>query len=151
MKSVALSGSDTTIIGERSLSDLADQDCVALSFATDLMSVKVGKNGNAIYSFNNTGLVCAVVIRVLRGSSDDKYLNSLLSQMIANPAGFVLLDGEFVKKVGDGKGNITRETYIMSGGVFTRMPDARDSAEGNTDASVSVYNLVFSNAPRAIG
>ena len=151
MKTVSLSGSDTTIIGERSLADLADQDCVSLEYNADLMNVKIGKNGNAIYSFNNTGLSCNVKIRVLRGSADDKFLNSLLSQMVANPAGFVLMDGEFVKKIGDGKGNITRETYVMSGGVFTRIPNARDSAEGNTDASISEYSMFFSNSPRAIG
>lgn len=148
--SVALSGSDTINIQNRVLADLADGNCVELTFPNDIASVKTGKNGNSIYGLNESGKQCEVKIRVLRGSADDKFLNNLLAQQQANFAGFTLLIGQFIKKVGDGLGNITSDTYIMSGGVFTKIPEGRTNVEGESEQSVSIYTLKFSNAPRVL-
>lgn len=150
MSRVALSGSDTIMINNRIFSDLADGDCVELSFPTEIAHVKTGKNGNSLYGLNESGRQADLRIRLVRGSADDKFLNNLLSQQQANFAGFVLMIGEFVKKVGDGAGNVANDTYIMSGGIFTKQIEAKNNVEGNTDQSVSIYSLKFSNAPRAI-
>lgn len=151
MASVSLTGSDVHIIQGRLLTDLADGDCGALTFPNDIAAAKVGKNGNAIYSFNQTGKLTQYVVRVLRGSSDDKFLNNLYTQMVNNFAGFILMNGEFIKKVGDGKGNITSDTYIMSGGIFTKGVEAKDNQEGDTEQAVSIYTFNFTNSPRSIG
>jgi len=150
MASVALSGSDTIVINSRLLTALADQNCVELTFPSDIAQVKTGKNGNSIYGLNETGKQCEVKVRVLRGSSDDQFLNNLLIQQQANFAGTVLLLGNFIKKIGDGQGNITSDTYIMSGGVFTKQVEAKMNVEGDTEQSISIYMMKFSNAPRAI-
>lgn len=148
--STSLTGSDVTIINGRVFADLADGDCVNLDYPNELASVKTGKNGNVMYAFNETGRQTTVTLRVLRGSADDKFLNNLLSKMKANFSGFVLMTGEFVKKVGDGEGNVTDDTYIMSGGIFTKNVGAKNSAEGDTEQSVSIYEIQFANAPRAL-
>lgn len=148
--SVALSGSDSIILNGRVLVDLADQNCVELTFPTDIAQVKTGKNGNSIYGLNETGKQCEVKVRVLRGSSDDQFLNNLLIQQQANFAGTILMIGQFIKKIGDGQGNITSDTYIMSGGVFTKQVEGKMNVEGDTEQSVSIYMIKFSNAPRAI-
>lgn len=151
MSSQALTGSDTIVIQNRLLVDLADGDVVAMTFPDDIANLAVGKNGNTIYSLNNSGKRAEVVIRLVRGSQDDKFLNNLLTQMQANLAGFVLMTGEFIKKVGDGKGVITSDTYIMSGGIFTKQVETKSNVAGDTEQSVSIYTMQFSNAPRAIG
>lgn len=148
--SVALSGSDTINVNNSILADLADGDCVDLVFPNDIASVKVGKNGNAIYGLNESGKVAEVTIRVLRGSFDDKLLNNLLSQQQENFAGAVLLIGEFIKKIGDGKGNITSDTYIMSGGVFSKQIPGKMNVEGDTNQSVAVYMIRYSKAVRVL-
>lgn len=150
MSTVAISGSDTTIINNRVFSDFADKDVVKLTFPNDIMAVKTGKNGNSIYALNETGKQCEVELMLIRGSSDDKFMNNLLSQQQGNPAGFPLLIGQFIKKIGDGTGAIARDTYILSGGVFVRQVDAKDNVEGDTDQSVALYKLKFTNAPRVI-
>lgn len=150
MGATALSGSDTINLNNRVLSDLADGNCVELTFPNDIASVKTGKNGNSIYGLNETGKQCEVKIRVIRGSDDDKFLNGLLVQQQSNFAGFPLMIGQFIKKVGDGLGNITSDTYVMSGGVFTKQVEGRTNVEGESEQSVSIYTLRFSNAPRAI-
>ena len=150
MASVALTGADTISINNRIFNDLADGDVGALTFPNDIAQVKTGKNGNSIYSLNESGRQSELVVRVVRGSYDDKFLNGLLVQQQANFAGTVLLIGELVKKLGDGKGNISSDTYILSGGVFTKQVEAKINVEGDTEQSVSIYHIKFSNSPRAI-
>lgn len=150
MSAVALSGSDTINLNNQVLSDLADGNCVELTFPNDIANVKTGKNGNSIYGLNESGKQCEVKLRVLRGSTDDKFLNNLLVQQQANFAGTVLLIGQFIKKIGDGQGNITSDTYIMSGGVFVKQVEGKTNVEGETDQSIAMYTIRFSNAPRAL-
>lgn len=150
MSTVSLSGSDTFMVNNRVLVDFADGKCVEVTFENDIANVKTGKNGNSIYGLNETGKQCKVVLRMVRGSSDDKFLNGLLAQQQANFAGFPLMIAQFIKKVGDGSGNITNDTYIMSGGVFTKQVEAQSNVEGETEQSVSIYTMKFSNNPRVL-
>ena len=147
---VAMSGNDTIIINNRNITDLAEGMCAKLTYSNDISQVKTGKNGNAIFASNTMGLQADLELRVVRGDSDDQFFNNLLSQQNANFAGFPLMIGQFIKKIGDGKGNITSDTYITSGGVFTRQVDAESSVEGDTNQSVAVYKMKFSNAIRVL-
>ncbi len=150
MPTVALSGADTITINNHVFADLADADCVELTFPNDIAAVKTGKNGNSIYGLNESGKQAEVKIKVLRGSTDDKFMNALLSQQQLNFAGTVLLIGQFIKKIGDGQGNITSDTYVMSGGVFTKQVEGKTNVEGDTAQSIAVYTIKFSNSPRTL-
>lgn len=150
MPAVSMTGADTIKINGRILNDLADADAVALTFPNDIAQVKTGKNGNSLYALNETGKQAEMVIRLVRGGADDKFMNNLLAQQQANFAGFVLMVGEFVKRLGDGQGNIASDTYITSGGIFTKFVEGKQNVEGDTEQSVSMYHLKFSNAPRVI-
>ena len=150
MSTVSMTGSDTIIIANRVFADLADGNCVEMTFPNEIAGLKTGKNGNSIYAFNATGKQCELKIRVIRSSKDDKFLNNLFNNQNYNFAGFILMTGQFIKKSGDGLGNISSDTYIMSGGVFTKGVEAKSNQEGDTDQSVSIYTLKFSNAPRVI-
>lgn len=150
MGAVALSGNDTINIQNHVFTDLADGNCVELTFPNDIANVKTGKNGNAIYGLNESGKQSECKIRVLRGSTDDKFLNNLLVQQQNNFAGMLLLIGQFIKKIGDGLGNITSDTYIMSGGIFTKQVEGKSNVEGETEQSISIYTIRFANAPRAL-
>ncbi len=150
MSTVAMSGNDTIIIQGHILANLADTDVGMLTFPNDIAQVKTGKNGNSLYALNETGRQCEVTVRVIRGSADDKFLNGLLVQQLANFAGFVLLNGEFIKQMGDGLGNVLQDIYVMGGGVFMRSIDAKSNTEGDVEQSVAVYKMKFTNAPRAL-
>lgn len=147
---VALTGKDVIQIDDRVLNDLADGDAVMISYPNDLAVVKTAKNGNTIYAFNETGRQVEVALRVLLGSSDDKYLNSRLQEMKNDFSAFILIDGNFVKRVGDGQGNMSSDVYQMSGGVFKKQGDAKSSAEGDTEQSVVVYTIAFGNGDKSI-
>lgn len=148
--SVSLSGADTIQIDGRVINDLADADAVVLTYPEDLAKVKVGKNGNTIYAFNNMGQEVECTMRVLLGSSDDKFLNSRLQEQIQDFSSFILATASFSKRVGDGQSNISTAVYQCNGGVFSRQVDAKTSAEGDTEQSVAVYKVMFGNGARSI-
>lgn len=150
MATVSVTGNDTLVINDRILVDLADANVGELNYPNDVAVLKTGKNGNSIYAENLAGKQCTLAIRLIRGSSDDKFLNGLLAQQQLNFSGFVLMTGQFIKQVGDGQGNVQSDTYILSGGVFQKQVEAKTNVDGDTDQSVSVYNILFSNSPRVI-
>lgn len=151
MSLVSMSGSDTIKINNRLISDLATADVAVLTFPNELASVKTGKNGNSIYAINETGRQADLVLKVIRGSSDDKFLGSLLASQKANFAGFLLMIGEFTKIIGDGAGKVIADTYITSGGIFSKEVEAKSNTEGDVEQSVATYTIKFANAPRVIG
>jgi len=151
MASVALTGKDTIIIDSRILNDLADADTGVLEFPNNLSEVKAGKNGNALYAFNAQGVLVNFTLRVIRGSSDDKYLMSRLQQYINDPAGFIFMEAELIKRAGDGAGNITTDTYKVAGGVPQKMPAAKENVTGDTEQAVSIYAITFGNTQRTLG
>ena len=150
MPTVSLSGNDTVVIGNRVFTDVADGDYFTFTFPNELAAVKTGKNGNSIFALNATGRQAEATLRLIRGSNDDKYIGAILQQQLNDFAGFELLTGTFVKRAGDGQGNVTNDTYNMAGGMFSHQVDAKSNAEGDTDQSVSVYRFRFSNGERAI-
>jgi hypothetical protein len=150
MSTVSLTGNDTLNLAGTVLADFADGDIAELAFPNELMAVKTGKDGNSIFAFNATGLQCDLKVRVIRGSYDDKFLNGLIQDLKADVAGFTLIDAQLVKRVGDGQGNITNDTYILGGGVPTRQVAATSNVEGGTDQSVAIYEFKFTNTNRGI-
>ena len=150
MNTFAITGKDTLVINDRVFADLADGDTSAITFPNDLLALKSGKDGNSIYARNATGDNAEMVLRVIKGSSDDKFLNSLLIQCRKDLPSFSLLVGSFVKKIGDGEGNVTSENFNLAGGAFRTNVDSKENVEGDTEQGVSIYNLIFARAERAL-
>lgn len=146
-----MTGKDTITLNGRVLNDFADGVVAEIQFPNDVVNLKTGKGGNTLYALNNTGRQVEVNLRLIRGTSDDKFLNSLYASMLNNFAGFALLVGTFVKNIGDGEGNIETDTYVLSGGAIKRGVNAMENSDGDTNQSVSEWHLIFSNAPRGIG
>ena len=147
----SLTGKDTIKINGRILNDFADGDVANLTYPNDITAIKTGKNGNSIIAFNYSGLQSELTLRLLRGSADDKFINNLLALLKNDPAAFTLMTGEFTKNIGDGAGGILADTYIMSGGTFKKQTAVVENADGTTDQAIAIYDLHFTNAPRAIG
>lgn len=141
MPVTALTGSDTLIINGRVIADLADMDPVVAAFADDIADMKTAKNGNSIYALNEKGRAVELTIRVVLGSSDDQFLLALEQTMINDFSGFTLMTGSFVKRVGDGLGGVQNLVYQFGGGIFKKIPEAKTSAEGDVEQSVSIYVL----------
>jgi hypothetical protein len=150
MAKIALTGSDTVTINNQPLSDFADGAVVEMTFPNDIAQVKTGKNSNALFGLNASGVQAECKLRIIRGGNDDKFLNNLLIQQNNNFAGTVLLTGTFIKKLGDGAGNITSDTYICAAGIFQKIPEGKSNVEGETEQSVAIYQIKFASAVRVI-
>lgn len=147
---ISLTGKDTIQLDNRILTDFADQDYGTLDFANDLAVVKRGKNGNLIFAENATGSQGVLTLRVLLGSSDDKWLTSRKAKQKADFSSFTVLSGVLGKRVGDGAGVINTKIYQCTGGVFKKMPDTKSNAEGDTDQSVAVHVISFGDVNDSI-
>ena len=150
MTLMTLTGEDTIILNEAVLTDLADGDVGTLDFPNDIMAMSTGKNKNTIFAKDESGCNAELVIRVPRGSSDDKRLNGLFQSQENNFTGFVLLSGAVVKRLGDGAGNITYDTYPLEAGMFRRAVDVASNVNGDTNQGVSIYTIRFALATRAL-
>lgn len=149
MGTKAITGADTLTIFDRSITDFADGDTSAITFPNELFTVKTGKNENTIYAKNAAGQNAEMTLRVMRGSSDDKFLQSKLTELLRDPASFSLGEGQFTKRLGDGAGNVTREVYKLSGGIFMKQVEGNENADGETEQAVAIYTLKFSLAVRS--
>lgn len=145
-----LTGQDVIKIDDRLMTDFADGEVAKLSYSADIVTVKAGKNGNTIYAKNEAGNQATLELRVLRGSSDDKWLNSRLLDYKNKGPEFILMTGNLVKLVGDGTGSVTKDTYLLTGGIFTKLVDVVSNVEGDTEQAISKYTMQYAFAPRAI-
>lgn len=148
--SISLTGNDVVTLNGRVFHDFAQNDITKLDFAEDLVKVQASKNGNIVYALNSNGLMSRLTLRLLTGSSDDQYINSLLASQIQDLSTFILVVGSFVKRVGDGSGNVTNVIYNTLGGVVLKFPAAKTNTIGDVEQSVVEWVLDFGNNSRAI-
>lgn len=145
-----LAADGTMTLFDRVLNDFADGDISTITFSNDLVSLMTGKNGNTIYSKNEQGRNAVAVLRLVRGSSDDQFLQTKLDLMKKDFVSTQLASGEFALRMGDGNGTVTRDVYLLKGGVITRPVDGKENVSGDTSQGVSVYNITFADADRGI-
>lgn len=149
MSTYTLTGDDVIIINDIPLNDFPDNDIATLEVPNNLMEIATGKDGNTVFALNESGNNATLTVRVLMSSNTDKRLNGL----IPNSEGFaryVLLNGSVVKQVGDGAGNVSYNTYLLSGGMIQKKPAIKSNVNGDAQQAIVEYVIQFANAARAI-
>lgn len=146
-----VTSNDTLTLNGNVFNDLGVDDVTTISFPTPLVSRKTGKNGNTIYAQNAQGLNADLTLRVMRGSADDSFMQNLINTAPTDFPSTVLLSGTFVKRLGDGQGNVVSDTYTLSGGVISKLVDGKENVSGDTVQAEAVYNVIFASAVRALG
>lgn len=144
----AVAGNDILSINGTVISGHADGDAYKLEPQGPISQYKVSKDGNSIIALQYTGILCKLTARLVRDCADDQMLNGLLQQWLGSPNTFALMNAEYIKSTGDGKGNVTNEVYVLSGGVFEMIPGGHTNMDGTTEQSVTVYTLFFRNDAR---
>jgi hypothetical protein len=148
--SVALTGNDTIVLNGLVLTDFADGDVAELKFNNDLVEVVNGKNDNAIFALNSKGKQGEMTIKLLRGSSDDLVMSAQLNLMQLDFPSYVLLNGSFTKRIGNGFGLSMTDLYLAKGGVISRIPDVVSSSDGKTEQAITTYTIKFAKVIRVI-
>lgn len=150
MSTFTLTGDDTLTLFGRPITDLVDGDTTSITFPNELVTSTTGKNQNTIYAKNASGLNAEMTLRVAKGSADDRFLLGLLNAQNQDIASSTLASGQFVKRIGDGLGNVVSNIYNLQGGVFSKMIDAKENVQGDTEQAVSVYTMRFALATSTI-
>lgn len=140
----------TLTLGGRVFQDFADDDISAVSYETDTTTLKTGKNGNTIYSRNEQGRNGQLVIRLIKGSSDDQFMQGKMAADDQDFASSELLFGEFALRIGDGAQNIVTDVISLTAGKIMRRVDSKENVSGDTAQGVSIYTLKFADAKRSI-
>lgn len=150
MSSFVITGSDTITLAGRLFTNLSTGDVGKIAFDGDLASIATGKGGNSVIAPDEQGRQGTMTLRLLRGSSDDKFLMALLNQWLLFPPSFILMSGTLVKLIGRGNGIITPDTYICQGGIFTKIPEVVSNVNGDTDQGQTEYTMKFAKVTRNV-
>lgn len=140
-----VSGNDILTIDGTVITGHGSGDAYKLEPQGPISDMKVSKDGNSIYALAYTGIKCKLTVILIRGSADHIAMNGLLQSWIASPNSFALLNAEYIKATGNGKGDVTNEVYVLSGGTFEIIPGAHTSMDGSAEASEVTYTLWFRN------
>jgi len=148
--SVALTGNDTIVLQGKVLTDFTDGDVAELKFSNDLVEVVNGKNDNAIFALNSKGKMGELTLKLLRGGVDDLFLNANLNVMQLDFPSYILLNGSFTKRIGNGFGLSTVDLYLATGGVISRLVDVASSSDGKIEQAISTYTIKFAKVIRVV-
>lgn len=151
MSIYTITSNDTLTLNGHVFVDLSMNDVTTIEFPNKLVNAKTGKQGNTVLAQNASGFNANMTLRLMRGSTDDQYMQGLIAKTPADFPSLVLLAGTFVKRLGDGAGNVVSDSFTLAGGVIDKQPGGKENVEGDTSQGEAVYTLFFSNALRAIG
>lgn len=150
MPTFNVTSNDTLVLNGRVMNDLAMGDVTQITFPNDLVSRKSGKNGNTIFAQNQQGQNGDLVLRLMRGSSDDQFMQSIIASSLSDFPSIELFKGSFSKRLGDGQGGIVNDVYSLNGGAISKQVEGKENVEGDVTQGESVYNIKFANAARII-
>lgn len=140
-------GSDTILIDNQLINDLADGNCISCVCPNAKVNIVDGKDGNVIVN-KIEGKRIDVTIRVLTGGKTDTFLTNKFYQYENDPTGYIGFDCLFKKKIGDGKGN--KKVIEVSGdvGFVDKLPDMISNTTGDVGNGVSEFLLHFVRGDR---
>lgn len=143
-----VTSNDTLVLNGRVFNDLASGAVTKIDLPNELVNIKTGKRGNSVIAQNAPGLNSNLTLRLNRGSSDDQFMNNILAGSQNDFPSTVLLGGSFVKRLGDGQGNVISDVYGLAGGAISKIPEAEENTDGDTAQGIVTWMVKFSNTDR---
>lgn len=136
--------------GEFTVTDLATGNVAEITAPNEMATVSTGFNGNSLLAHNEPGRQRQLVLRVVKGSGDDKRLNSWLlgwqnRSLLWKPANATL-----TKNLVNEQGKSFEDTYELMSGAPTGAPVTTVNTEGDIEQVVSVYTILFANNNRNV-
>lgn len=151
MPVITITSNDTLTLNGHVMNDLGVDDVTTIGFPNELVSRKTGKDGNTIFAQNAQGFNADLSLRLMRGSTDDQFMQNIINTAPIDFPSTVLLAGTFVKRLGNGLGQVTSDIYTLAGGVISKIPDGKENVSGDVTQGESVYSVKFASGARSIG
>lgn len=140
----------TDYSGDWILSDFADGTVAELTAPNELSATTTGFNGNSLGAHNEPGRQREAVIRLVKGSNDDKRFNKHYNMWKNRDLRFKPLRMTFTKNVAHSNGSITPDTVECYFGLPAGQPTQMQDTTGNTEQVVSIYTIRFGNSERSM-
>lgn len=131
------------------LTNLGDGDTATVTYPNDVMGMKTGKNGNTVAAHNEMGREADITVKVVKGSPEDKKLNSKLVKWKNRSDDFEPINGTFTKVIHTDTG-VTNEVTSLKFGIPTKCVETKENVEGDTEQCFSVYSIRFGDSERAL-
>ena len=81
------------------------------------------------------------MLKVLRGSTDDVFMQNYINTAPDDFPSAVLLSGTFVKRLGDGQGNVISDTYTLLGGIVSKLVEGKENVAGDVSQAESTVGV----------
>lgn len=145
----AYTGSDILDVDGELITDVADGDVVTITYPNELTGMKTGKNGNSVAVHNEMGREADVTIRVIKGSRDDKRLNSKVTAWKNRLDSFEPMTATFTKVI-TVDGGVANEVTSLRFGIPMKPVETKENVEGDTEQAIAVYTIRFADSDRAL-
>jgi hypothetical protein len=127
---------------QRTIVELANQRAIAVSFPNDTGTMEPMKGG-AVFAVNVSAKAASLAVRVIKGGSDDAWLNQKLNELLNNRTSAIALVGSVIGNFGDGQGNLRKLTATLTFGFVKKRVDLITDYNGDTEQAISEYNIDF--------
>lgn len=145
----AYTGQDIIKFNDRILKDFANGDVAIITYPNELHGMTNGKDGNSMAAHNEQGNIAELQLRVIKGSSDDKYFNSLIIAWKTHSSDFASSTAELTKVVSVDNG-ITNEVTTLGFVIPANNVETKTNTDGDTEQVVSVYRFRAGRSQRAL-
>lgn len=145
----AYTGQDIIKYKDRILNDFANGDVAIITYPNELHGMANGKNGNAMAAHNEQGNQAELQLRVIKGSPDDKYLNSEVIAWKTHSPSFVPANAELTKVISVDNG-LTNEITSLGFLIPSANIETKTNTDGDTEQVVSVYRFRAGRSERAL-
>lgn len=145
----AYTGQDIIKFNDRIMNDFANGDVAIITYPNELHSMTNGKNGNSMAAHNEQGTIAELQLRVIKGSPDDKYLNSFIIAWKGHSESFKPANAELTKVISVDNG-LTNEITSLSFVIPSNNVETKTNTDGDTEQVVSVYRFRAGHSVRAL-
>ena len=145
----AYTGQDIIKFNDRVLNDFANGDVAIITYPNELHGMNNGKNGNAMAAHNEQGNQAELQVRVIKGSPDDKYLNSFVIAWKTHSSSFAPASAELTKVISVDNG-LTNEVTSLGFVIPSNNIETKTNTDGDTEQVVSVYRFRARRSERAL-
>lgn len=140
---LSYTGNDLIEFAGRNLTDFANGDVAVVTFPNEISSTSAGKNGNVVVARNEQGRVAELSLRIVRGSPDDKFINSLCKLWNNSPMDYEPVSASLTKMI-KVDGSVTNDIMSLKFGFPTKTaPEVKVNVEGDVEQAVSIYSFRF--------
>lgn len=145
----AYTSQDIIEIDGRVITDMANGDTAVITYPNEILNMTTGKKGNSIATHNEEGQMADLVLRIIKGSPDDAFLNGKITAWKNRLDSFAPMDAVFTKTIKVNGGTIN-EITSLSFGIPSKPVEVKENVSADTEQAIAIYNIRFGNSNRTL-